>query len=408
MARRSQGGEGAAIFLALLVIGAVIVIIQWMLKNFLGIVGFAAGIGGAYLWYQYHESGKSIKFPAIITVVGFILGIAWFTFKEVLNALAFTALLSSLIGIVIAAIFGLRRKAEWKTWLVASFGVFVMAMAFATNAPDIETANPQSEAAIASQETEISNETEASSAQQNEQADKNSEEKVSAKAVPVAAKDTEAQTKPSRIKAKVTNVLDGDTFEISLNGKTEKVRMLLIDTPETRHPDKPVQPFGPEATEFTKSLLAGKEVELERDVSERDKYGRLLFYVYVNGKSVQEQLLEKGLARVSVYPPDVKYVDRYREIQKKAQQAGVGIWSIENYVQEDGYHAEVVKKEEPKPAPLPQPEPQPQPQPEPQPVQEVYFANCSEARAAGAAPIYEGEPGYRLKLDRDRDGVACE
>lgn len=86
--------------------------------------------------------------------------------------------------------------------------------------------------------------------------------------------------------------------------------------------------------------MTGKQVELEKDVTERDKYGRLLFYAYVDGKSVQEQLLEKGLARVAVYPPDVKYVDRYRDIQDKARQAGVGIWSIENYAREDGYQTQ--------------------------------------------------------------------
>lgn len=210
---------------------------------------------------------------------------------------------------------------------------------------------------------------------------------------------TAQQNMPKRITAKVVETIDGDTIKVSINGTTETVRFLLIDTPETKHPSKPVQPFGPEASKFTADLLNGKKVDLEKDISERDKYGRLLFYVYVDGKSVQEQLLEKGLARVAIYPPDVKYVDQYRVIQDKAQKGGIGIWSIENYAQEDGYHTDAQK---------PSPQPAPIPAPQPTPYQNVYYKNCSQARAAGVAPIYQGEPGYRSGLDRDHDGVACE
>lgn len=146
--------------------------------------------------------------------------------------------------------------------------------------------------------------------------------------------------------AKVTRVVDGDTLEIDLNGKKEKVRLLLIDTPETHKPNTPVQPFGPEAEAFTRGMIEGKVVEIEKDVGgdARDKYGRLLYYVYYNGQSVQEELLRQGLARVAyIYPPNVKHVDRYKEIQAEAQKQGVGIWSIENYAQEDGYHPDPAK-----------------------------------------------------------------
>ncbi|MBU8714098.1 excalibur calcium-binding domain-containing protein [Brevibacillus parabrevis] len=113
-------------------------------------------------------------------------------------------------------------------------------------------------------------------------------------------------------------------------------------------------------------------------------------------------------------PPNVKYVDQYKAIQEKAQKAGLGIWSVENYAQEDGYHPDVIKKNEPASTKAqttvskPKENTQPSPVTTPQPVQEVYYANCSEAKAAGAAPLYRGEPGYRAKLDRDKDGVACE
>lgn len=148
---------------------------------------------------------------------------------------------------------------------------------------------------------------------------------------------------PERIPAFVERVVDGDTINITVEGKEETVRLLLIDTPETKHPTKPVQPFGPEASQYTKDHLEGKNIELELDVSERDKYGRLLAYVWINDQLFNEMLLAEGLARVAyVYPPNIKYVDQFREVQKIAQQEGIGIWSIEDYAREDGF-AENVK-----------------------------------------------------------------
>ncbi|MDM5316919.1 thermonuclease family protein [Fictibacillus sp. b24] len=141
-----------------------------------------------------------------------------------------------------------------------------------------------------------------------------------------------------RIAVKVVDVVDGDTIKVQVGGKTETVRFLLVDTPESVHPSKPVQPFSKEASNYTQELINSAKVELELGIGERDKYGRLLAYVYADGQSVQESLLEKGLARVAyVFEPNTKYVDEYESIQKQAQKDGVGIWSLENYVQEEGY-----------------------------------------------------------------------
>ncbi|KWW11644.1 hypothetical protein AS888_01330 [Peribacillus simplex] len=140
--------------------------------------------------------------------------------------------------------------------------------------------------------------------------------------------------------AKIVRVVDGDTVKIKLeNGNEETVRLLLIDTPETVHPSKPVQPFGPEASKFTKELMpAGSTVEVETGIGERDKYGRLLAYFYVNGKMVNELLLEKGLARVAyVYAPNTKYLDELESIQKQAQKERIGIWSLEDYATSKGF-----------------------------------------------------------------------
>ena len=123
----------------------------------------------------------------------------------------------------------------------------------------------------------------------------------------------------------VQRVVDGDTFVIESG---EKVRLIGIDTPETVHPRKPVEPFGPEASEFTKKLLEGKQVELEFDVDKYDRYNRLLAYVYVDGIFLNEELVRQGLAVISTFPPNVKYVEIYEAAQKYARENRLGIWSL--------------------------------------------------------------------------------
>lgn len=135
----------------------------------------------------------------------------------------------------------------------------------------------------------------------------------------------------SGLTGEVTYVVDGDTIDVKLeDGTVERIRLLLIDTPETKHPTIGVEPYGPEASAFT-SRLEGERVELELDVAERDRYGRLLAYVWHDGEMFNEKLLEEGFARVAVYPPNTKYVDEFREIEDSAKINELGIWSEENY-----------------------------------------------------------------------------
>ncbi|WP_040948486.1 thermonuclease family protein [Gorillibacterium massiliense] len=243
----------------------------------------------------------------------------------------------------------------------------------------------------------------------------------------VPEQDTE-QAIPRGIPATITRVVDGDTMQVDLSGKKETIRLLLVDTPETVHPDKPVEPFGPEASAFAKETLTGKKAILELDVSERDKYGRLLCYLWVDGVMFNEALLEKGLARVAyIYPPNVKYVDQFRVIQDKARQAEIGIWSIENYATDRGFNEDVKvgsttsSAAKPtntgtgagsvgisSPSATPRPSSSTSSAPASTGGSQVYFKNCSEARAAGAAPVHIGDPGYGKHLDRDGDGIGCE
>ncbi|MFP7487569.1 thermonuclease family protein [Priestia filamentosa] len=152
----------------------------------------------------------------------------------------------------------------------------------------------------------------------------------------------ESETASSRLQATVTRVVDGDTLRATVNGKEEKVRLILVDTPETVHPSKPVQPVGPEASSFTKKMLSNKKIEIEPGVQERDQYGRLLAYIYVDGKMFNKTLIEKGLARVAVFPPNTRYLDEFKALEQKAKVAKLGIWQYENYVTDKGYNDTVV------------------------------------------------------------------
>lgn len=122
----------------------------------------------------------------------------------------------------------------------------------------------------------------------------------------------------------VTKVIDGDTIELEGG---QRVRYIGVDTPETVDPRKPVQCFGQEASAKNKQLVEGKVIRLEKDISETDKYGRLLRYVYVDDIFVNEYLVEEGFARASTYPPDVKYQDKFRKSEESAQTQNRGLWS---------------------------------------------------------------------------------
>ena len=137
----------------------------------------------------------------------------------------------------------------------------------------------------------------------------------------------------------LVKTIDGDTIKVIYNGKEQNLRYLLIDTPELNHKQQGKQPFAEEATKRNDELLKSGKLEIEFDIGEReDKYGRLLAYVYIDGKSVQQKLVEEGLARVAyIYPPNTKHLDPFKEAEKKAQQAGIGIWSIEDYVRDRGF-----------------------------------------------------------------------
>ncbi len=126
---------------------------------------------------------------------------------------------------------------------------------------------------------------------------------------------------------RVTRVIDGDTIELE-NG--DKVRYIGIDTPESKHPTKEVEYFAQEAAGKNKELVEGRIVQLEKDVSETDRYGRLLRYVYVGDIFVNKYLVEEGYAQAVSYPPDIKYQESFQQAGKYAQEHKKGLWAEEN------------------------------------------------------------------------------
>ncbi|RCW72038.1 thermonuclease family protein [Saliterribacillus persicus] len=224
------------------------------------------------------------------------------------------------------------------------------------------------------------------------------QEEYTDKELSIPEQNNAENTDKNTISAIVTRVVDGDTIKLEVDGQEETARLLLVDTPETKHPEYPVQPLGEKATNFAIDKLAGKTVEIEYDGPKRDKYDRILVYLWVDGENFNEMLLEEGLARFAyVYDPPYTHEFSMRQAEKKAKNSEKGIWGIENYVTEDGFNR--VTREEQQTT-----------------IQndsksdenDIYFENCTAAHAANVTPLYKGDPGYGTHMDGDGDGVACE
>jgi micrococcal nuclease len=123
-----------------------------------------------------------------------------------------------------------------------------------------------------------------------------------------------------------TRVVDGDTIIVNIDGKKERVRLIGVDTPETKHPKKPVEYFGKEASAFTKRMVGGKRVRLEYDQQRRDKYGRLLAYVFVeDGTFLNAEIVKQGYGFAYTRFP-FKYLDDFRDYEREARENSRGLW----------------------------------------------------------------------------------
>lgn len=128
---------------------------------------------------------------------------------------------------------------------------------------------------------------------------------------------------PEGLDAEVTSIVDGDTVHVRLDGRDERVRYIGIDTPETSSN----QPYSAEARERNRELVEGQTVRLVVDVQERDRYGRLLAYVYTpDGSFVNAKLVAEGFARLLTVPPNVRFASVFRALETEARDAERNLW----------------------------------------------------------------------------------
>ena len=215
-------------------------------------------------------------------------------------------------------------------------------------------------------------------------------------------------------KAKVVRVVDGDTIVVAFGGKQYKVRYIGMDSPETVDPNSPVQWMGSQATAANTALVGGATVFLEKDVSEVDRYDRLLRYVWLaDGATwtlVNLELVRQGVASAKSYPPDTAYDELYQAAEGDARSVAVGLWGPTP--------APVIAKATSKPTPRPTAKPTARPTAKPKPASKCHPSyrpclpivddlDCPDVRDMGLAPVrIIGPDDYRL--DRDGDGLGCE
>src|SRR6267142_867529 len=156
-----------------------------------------------------------------------------------------------------------------------------------------------------------------------------------------------AGAQPATLEGTVVRIVDGDTIHVRLSDRVEKVRYIGVNTPEVHHPGKGEEPGGREAAEVNRELVENKHVRLELDVQSRDRYGRLLAYVWVaveahrpDGEGppqsrgdqsekwimINAELVRLGYAQVMTVPPNVRYQSLFLKLQRDAREAGRGLW----------------------------------------------------------------------------------
>jgi endonuclease YncB( thermonuclease family) len=133
------------------------------------------------------------------------------------------------------------------------------------------------------------------------------------------------------VRARVQRVSDGDTFIATVRGRRERIRVIGVDTPESVDPNRPDEPYGQEASDFAKHYLDGETVRLAGDAEPRDRYGRMLAYVWLeDGTFWNALLVAEGYGQQLTIPPNVTYADLFRQLAREARQHDRGLWAQEN------------------------------------------------------------------------------
>lgn len=194
----------------------------------------------------------------------------------------------------------------------------------------------------------------------------------------------------------VTEVVDGDTIKVSVIGT---LRLIGIDTPETRDPRKPVQCFGREASNKAKELLSGKKVYLEYDQAQKqDKYGRTLAYVYrEDGLFYNAEMIKQGYAHSYVQFPHPR-LDEFNLYQQEARENGRGFWAANTCNGDTTKSASSSKSKSTITLPI-----------SPEINKDGFIpGTCASLKKLGLGNFREGDPNYTKSRDGDGDGVACE
>jgi len=302
-----------------------------MLANLLGVLGIGMMIGALVWWAKNRSAGTKSYAPAALGGIGTLTTLGWFSTYSFWNTLAFVGFIWLLVSLIFFLYYLYRRNMYWKPWAGAAALSLVLTVVGGANAEDVPKTVATDQPAKQEQKQETK---QVSQALQPTSAP--AEQKPSEQPTQQQAKPAETKPKPAVavIPVVVSRVIDGDTFEAKVNGKTERIRMIGVDTPEVHGK---VEAYGKEASTFTKKQLTGKKVFLELDVQERDKYGRLLAYVWLSqpttldDKSIRSQmfnarLLLNGYAEQMTVPPNVKYANKFTVYVREAREAKRGLW----------------------------------------------------------------------------------
>ncbi len=369
-------------FGVLIAIALIVAIVSSLFRNILGVIGIGIAAWGIYAWMKNRKTGTRRKLPGIAAILGIILAIGWF--------------------------------------------------AFASGNQDVGKEKPQDTEKI-SNVKEKANDQEAKETlakkQAEEQAKKEEEAKQqAAKKAKQEAAQNEQQTAANLglVAATISRVVDGDTVELSTG---QKVRLIGVNTPEstTRH-----ETYGKEASNYTTSKLQGKQVWLQKDVSETDRYGRLLRVIWlsvptndideneIRTKMFNADLVLNGYAEPSTYPPDVKYSDYFVKFAREARAANKGLWV---YGSDGTTKGDLDTQSAPAAAPASSSSSNqsssstsgqaassstPASSAAPASGTTEFFQNCTELRKKYPQGVPAEHPAYQSKLDRDHDNYACE
>jgi micrococcal nuclease len=446
--------KGSAVGVVILLFTA-LVIIYWIFTNILGLVGIAGVIVGIILYSQ-----KQNFHYISISIIGLILAIAWFLYNEPMNTLAFFFALMTVFSLLYLIYFMLKRNPLWRKFAVLPILSFILFFIFAVNAPvlsmnttvasnvenskEIEN-NSSTEKDLEKNSEQDNNLDEVTNEEQTKEENKDDNEldktktvddfkfnpgNITEKSEPSSVEnnkssaqgDEKSTTELGLVVATVSRVIDGDTVVLS---DGSKVRLIGVNTPEsTTRTEK----YGKEASAYTKSKLEGKQVYLQKDVSETDRYGRLLRIIWlqipnddmneyeIRSKMFNADLVINGYAEPSTYPPDVKYSEYFRKFAREAREANKGLWAYGSEGTTKGdfdtqTHASKTNntsKSSNTSTSTSSSNSNTSTSTPPSSNSKESFKNCTELRKVYPNGVSSDHPAYEPKHDRDKDGWACE